>query len=68
MITKDSAVYRGLKIALQLFSELIGFAAADPNVRSLITDWYPPVIVILPILGGAISVIQNVLDKDIPNI
>lgn len=68
MITKDSAVYRGLKTALQVFAALIVFAAADPNVRSLITDWYPQVVVILPILGGAISVIQNVLDKDVPNI
>lgn len=67
MPAKDSAVYRGIKTALQVLAALLVWALADANVRALLTDWYPQTVVILPILGGAISVVMNVLDKDIQN-
>lgn len=64
---KGSATNKGVRTFMQALLALIIFAAASQDVRDLLTVYYPPALVVLPILAGAISAVQNVLDKDVPN-
>lgn len=68
VVQKDSATWRAVVTALQTFVAFFVTLVALPEVRELLTEFYPAVVPAVTFFAGVASFVLNYFRKDVPNV
>lgn len=72
--SRDSAVGRSIATFLQVLAALaaalptLALVLNDPNFNLLITRYYPTLVPIVSLLAAVVTLISNVIRKEVPNV
>lgn len=65
--SKDSATWRAIVTALQVFAAFLVALVAQPETMNLITQYYPWLIPGITVGAGVASLLLNLFRKDVRN-